>query len=322
MRAKLKKYLLVGAVTLAALLVIPFSDMRIRDPKPDSDIVCILDVQDHPGGKLTAGLNLKMLRKFCDDNGIRPYIRTRKKDENCLDSLRAAAVDLVVMFRNDTLMGNGIIASKSFNDSTVWVIRDDHVRELRVLNTWISDFTASSLYRTLSRDYLRGEDVSLSSISPYDDLIRKSARDIGWDWRLLSSIVFHESRFNITANSSRGAVGLMQIRSDKYSADTLLDPAVNLSIGSTYLSRLEEMFGTYAADTTERVKFALAAFNAGEGRILQCIKFAQEHGVDPSRWDNIVELIPEMTDFHGKQTIAYVNGVLDTYEEYSRMYPD
>jgi len=322
MKPNARKYLIVSVVTLAALLVIPFGGMRIRAPRPESDIVCVIDVQDHPGGRLTAGLNLRMLNKFCEDHRVHSYIRTRQKGENCLDSLRSAAVDLVVMHRTDSLMGNGVVASKAFNDSTVWVIRDDDVRGLRLLNTWITDFTASNLYQRLSREYLRGGEVSLTSISPYDDLIRKSAASIGWDWRLLSSLIYHESRFNITASSDRGAVGLMQIRAGKYSADTLLDPAVNLSIGTTYLNRLEEMFGTYAADTTERVKFALAAFNAGEGRILQCIKFAEERGVEPSRWDNVAGIIPEMADFHGKQTIAYVNGVLDTYEEYTRMYPD
>ena len=43
--------------------------------------------------------------------------------------------------------------------------------------------------------------------------------------------------------------------------------------------------------------------------------------MDPTRWDNIVGIIPDVPGFHGKQTIAYVREVLDTYEEYSEVYP-
>ena len=71
----------------------------------------------------------------------------------------------------------------------------------------------------------------------------------------------------------------------------------------------------------ECLKFALAAYNCGEGNLLKCIRTAEEQGVDPSRWDNIVSVIPEVPGFHGKQTIAYVREVLDTYEEYSEVYP-
>ena len=80
------------------------------------------------------------------------------------------------------------------------------------------------------------------ALSQYEPLLRQYAEKIGWDWRLLASIVYHESRFNHTAQSGKGATGLMQINSARYSEDTLLIPAVNLSIGTAYLQKLEQMF--------------------------------------------------------------------------------
>ena len=32
-------------------------------------------------------------------------------------------------------------------------------------------------------------------ISPYDDLFKRHAKSLGWDWRLLASIAYFESRF-------------------------------------------------------------------------------------------------------------------------------
>ena len=47
-------------------------------------------------------------------------------------------------------------------------------------------------------------------ISQYDAMLKVEVRRLGWDWRMMASIVWNESRFNIDAVSSRGAMGLMQ----------------------------------------------------------------------------------------------------------------
>ena len=76
------------------------------------------------------------------------------------------------------------------------------------------------------------------SLREYEPLIREAADHIGWDWRLVASVIYHESRFDNNAQSSKGATGLMQIRSSRYSEDTLLNPVVNIAIGTAYLKKL------------------------------------------------------------------------------------
>ena len=48
-------------------------------------------------------------------------------------------------------------------------------------------------------------------ISHYDNLFKKYAQEIGWDWRLLASLAYTESNFDTTAVSWAGAKGLMQL---------------------------------------------------------------------------------------------------------------
>ena len=188
-------------------------------------------------------------------------------------------------------------------------------------NRWIGELSSESRFHQIQRDYQKGKPVHLTTISSYDPLVRKYAESIGWDWRLLSAIIFRESRFHPDANSHKGAIGLMQIRSSRYSTDTLLIPSVNLSVGTTYLKRLQNMFSSAAADTTECIKFTLAAYNAGEGRILQTIQTAREKGVDATRWDSVLKVIPDVPGFKGTQTIVYVEDVLNIYAFYTRFYP-
>lgn len=171
-------------------------------------------------------------------------------------------------------------------------------------------------------------------ISPYDSLIKHYSDSVGLDWRLVSAVIYHESRFDKDVRSHRGAAGLMQMMpstAEWLGADDITDPIEGVRVGTLYLKRLHNAYRNHTDDPQERLKFALAAYNAGIGRIQDCIHFARLRGVDSSYWANIVSIIPEMRDdsileidtikfgkFRGDETIAYVDNVLEKYEQYKR----
>lgn len=77
----------------------------------------------------------------------------------------------------------------------------------------------------------------------------------------------------------------------------------------------------------ELIKFTLAAYNAGEGRIADCRNFAAAMGHDNNSWDEIQKLIPLMREdsilaepsvklgkFQGHETIAYIDSILSLYD--------
>ena len=102
---------------------------------------------------------------------------------------------------------------------------------------------------------------SLSRL-PYAKEIGLAARNHGIDVLLLTAIVKTESRFDAKAVSPRGAVGLMQIKPVLPEDDPalLLDPALNLERGATYLRSLLDLFGG-------DLRLALAAYNAGPNAV-------------------------------------------------------
>ena len=58
--------------------------------------------------------------------------------------------------------------------------------------------------------YVSGVEFDKSHvISAYDGIMRRAAAEAGQDWRLLSAIAYHESRFDPNAVSKAGAMGLM-----------------------------------------------------------------------------------------------------------------
>ena len=321
MRHPVWKYLLVTALVVAAALCMPLTTRQLTQEYPPQTLRCVIDLKGEPVRGLTVGMNKIILREFADDHKLELEFITPTDSTDYLDSLLDGTVDLLVMYRADSLHADGFISTLPYRDSTVWVLRDDRHAEIRRLNAWISEMNGNGGIYKIGRTYQRRVGSSLTSISPYDALVKQNADAMGWDWRLLSAMIYHESKFINESCSDKGAVGLMQIHNEQYSVDTLLDPAVNISIGTKYLTYLSNMFAEHGADSVECLKFALAAYNCGEGNLLKCIRTAEELGVDPTRWDSIVSIIPEVPGFHGKQTIAYVREVLDTYDEYSEVYP-
>ena len=60
----------------------------------------------------------------------------------------------------------------------------------------------------------------------------------------------------------------------------LFNPEESIKAGTEYLLLLQNMFRGKAADKNELYKFTLAAYNAGEGRIMDCIRYAESVGAD------------------------------------------
>jgi soluble lytic murein transglycosylase-like protein len=127
------------------------------------------------------------------------------------------------------------------------------------------DLVASALYRRVNGH---------PNIARYAALIEEAARARGVDVALVKAMIAVESAFEPAAISAKGAVGLMQVIPDtgeRYGvtadrrqtvAQKLLDPALNLRIGTTYLRDLLAMFA-------DDISLALAAYNAGEQTVLR-----------------------------------------------------
>ncbi|RXI22691.1 MAG: lytic transglycosylase F [Candidatus Amulumruptor caecigallinarius] len=171
-------------------------------------------------------------------------------------------------------------------------------------------------------------------ISPYDALFRRYAKDISWDWRLLAAQGHAESRFNPDARSWAGARGIMQImpktaQAYGVSIDEIADNNTNIKTATNIIKSLNDMFKSRVPDPTERNKFILAAYNAGPAHILDAIALAKKYGKDPTKWDgNVAEAILMKTNpqyyndpvvkygyCRGRETYAYVNKVMDYYNQ-------
>jgi membrane-bound lytic murein transglycosylase F len=225
-----------------------------------------------------------------------------------------------------------------------WAVRRE-ARQLRdSLNAWIGDEKRRGVFDRLYKKYFidaRGFQTRLESryltsttgtLSPYDELLRRFAPQLHWDWRLLGSQAYQESRFNPRARSWAGATGLLQLMpatARSLGVRALTDPEQNVRGAVKYLQQLEQHWVKNVADSTERLKFVLASFNAGTGHVEDAQRLAEKHGDDPLKWDQVAYWLLQLSkaEFYtdpvvkygfcrGMEPVAYVAVILDRFDHY------
>lgn len=231
-----------------------------------------------------------------------------------------------------------------------WAVREQSDTLLMEINSWIKSFKNTAEFAILYAEYFRNSRsgiiiksdyyaLNTGRISGYDEIIRKYSSRTDWDWRLVASIIYQESRFNPAVTSSAGAHGLMQIMpatAENLGINNTASPDSNIIAGLRYLDFLHRIFDNKIPDAQERIKFILASYNAGPGHVLDAMRLAEKNGEDPAIWDGTVEkwLLKKSekehyTDsvvahgyFTGKESVKYVANVMNRYNHYRNMIPN
>lgn len=216
------------------------------------------------------------------------------------------------------------------------------------LNTWLTRFSKTSTFSYIKHKYLNMYQFSAKSkdefssigggrLSIYDDIIQAEAERFNWDWRLVAALMYQESKFQLNAESWAGAYGLMQFMPEvgpSYGVFPDSPPAVQIRGGIKKLAHNLIDWG-HIPDSIQRVKFAIASYNAGRGHILDAQRLAEKNGLDPNVWDNNVEVYvlklrkPEYYHdevvrhgyLRGNETYNYVRNIFIRYNEYKSAFP-
>lgn len=155
----------------------------------------------------------------------------------------------------------------------------------------------------------------------YASLFKKYGAEYNIDWMLLSALGYQESRLEHNRRSPKGAVGIMQIM-----PSTAMDPRINIvefrqienniQAGAKYLALLRDTyFNDSGMEPIDRLRYALAAYNAGPANIQRARALAAEMGYDPNRWFLHGEI--GALKLIGQETVRYVSNINKFYLAYS-----
>ena len=321
----------------------PLNGARLANALTGENLVCVLDFENdmYSSNSLNAGLNYCLLNRFAVDNKCCLTIISADRNSNYSDSLRQNKIDLLITDKSGI---EDLDILFNIDDHSSWVINSPDPYKSSQINSWLAIVKNSGYHNRLLKmfaspnPYKKAErEVITSSVSPYDEIIKRHAGALGWDWRMVAAVIYQESKFSISSRSPRGAMGLMQVMpqtGQSYGIDNLLDPEQNIIAGTNHLKRLQRIFNQFELEQDELIKFTLAAYNAGEGRVLDCKNLAQSKGYDSNKWDNILKIIPLMREdsiledesvklgkFQGYETIAYIDNVMSHYATICKICP-
>lgn len=215
------------------------------------------------------------------------------------------------------------------------------------LNDWLEGYKHSAEFKYIKHKYYKLKPISIGSnqeysslkggkISIYDDYFKEAAENSGWEWKLLASLCFQESRFNPDAISFGGAYSMMQFMPEigpLYGVFIDSPPKDQIMGGALKLAKDLKSWSEIP-DEIQRKKFTIATYNSGKSHILDAQRLAKKHGLDPYVWDdNVEKMILNLSkrEFYkdpvvksgiakGRVTYNYVREIFKRYEMWSSLY--
>jgi membrane-bound lytic murein transglycosylase F len=229
-----------------------------------------------------------------------------------------------------------------------WAVRKSSPALLKAVNNWLGEMKQSSEYNVIYNKYFKNRQgfrrrmsseftsYSGGQLSPWDEMIKSHAAQLGWDWRLLAAMVYQESEFDSTALSWAGAAGLMQMMpaiAAKFGVVDPTNPEQSLAAGTAYLYYLQGLYPEIV-DLSERQKFVLASYNAGENHIADARRLTAKFGGDQNSWGDVAKYLLLKSDpvfyndpavrygyCRGEEPLNYVTEILRRYSHYEQLIP-
>ncbi len=260
--------------------------------------------------------------------------------ESILEMVNSGALDITVADIHLAKAWKGVLPNIVVHEDVqlrkgseiAWMVRKNNPQLKESLNRFLQTHKQGTLLGNIyfRRHYKNAAALrdptdleKWEKLRKYKDVIRKYADKYEFDWLLILALAFQESGLDHSSRSQAGAVGLMQIRPStardpKVGVENVYDVENNIHAGVKYLDFLRERyFSTEDIRPRDRVRLALAAYNAGPARIRRVRARAEKMGLDPNKWFRNVELAA-LRDI-GQETVRYVSNINKYYVLYQSL---
>ncbi len=259
------------------------------------------------------------------------------EDEDLLEMVNAGLIDTIVMDSHkaqfwdqifDEIRLHGDVELRA-GGAIAWAMR----RETPELKAIVDDFLrrngeGSLLGNMLLKRYLEDNTYirnhlaspEMKKFNETAHLFQKYAAKYEFDWLMVMSQAYQESRLDHSARSHTGAVGIMQMLPSTAADKNVGIPDIegleeNIHAGNKYLRFIRDRyFENEPMSDLDKTLFSFAAYNAGPARVARLRREAERQGLDPNVWFDNVEVIAAKRI--GRETVQYVSNIYKYWVAY------
>jgi len=229
--------------------------------------------------------------------------------------------------------------SISQKQSLAWVLAKKYRKLYPLIEKWLNQYRESGKLKDLEIKYYSFVDIfdyvdirkfhdRIETRLPiYRDYFVTAGEQYGLPWTLLAAQAYQESHWRKRAKSPTGVRGIMMLTlntAKNVGVTSRLDPEQSIMGGAKYLSRLLRNVpdDVYESD---RIPYALAAYNIGTGHMQDARKLADELGYNPNSWSDLGKVLPYLCQekyysklehgyARGTEPVRYVSQIFDYWD--------
>ncbi len=228
-----------------------------------------------------------------------------------MEMVNAGIIDFTISDTHLASLAGELLPDIQIHDNIVfnpdvqfgWMVRKNNPELKASLNQFLSTVKKGTLLGNVYykryfkenpwvREAMHAADFD--SLNQYAVLFKKYGEMYDMDWLMLASQAFQESRFDPKAWSSSGAQGLMQLlpsTAKDMGFNDIRKPEDNVHAGAKYLRWImDRYFPGEEITEDDRLRFALAAYNAGPANIRRSRSITANMGYDENQWFSHTEI--------------------------------
>ncbi len=209
-------------------------------------------------------------------------------------------------------------------ESLAWAIQKDDPHMLKAINRFLLHANETGILKKISQKYYHNiKDIDVFDVKKfhkrmetrfpkYKKLIQEQSGEYGFDWRLVTAVIYQESHFDPNARSFTNVRGLMQVThatAEEMGVDNHKRPEQSIKAGIKYLNKMFLRF-EHMDDEYQQMLFALASYNVGYGHVMDAIKLARDRGLKTDNWQDLKTVLPLLSKarYYKKTKHGYARG--------------
>ncbi len=342
--AKSKKLIQVSGIALLSLPAESFTPTHSQTPAYDQVMLeQTLTIAAVPGDStyfatdgFQHGFGYDLVRSYADTLGVDVALKAYASEEAALRAVKAGDADMALTTASTQMKSQLSLSSVNLScgyDSSLtknglhpkisWSFKqaDDPLAQkasdflcnsikLNDTQKLAAFYNQNLLKDAYSQQHFR--DTLTNELPHYQSSFEQQAQNYNHDWELLVAMGYQESHLKADAVSPTGVRGLMMLTNSTAKAmgvSDRVDPYQSIGGGARYLEQMKAEFSE--VPKTDRIWFALAAYNMGPNAVKRIQNKLAAKGIDDKNWANVYAYLSENKASNSRygQCMHYVSNI-------------